>query len=92
MGEEGHRVEVGNAGACAEAEGFALCMVSCADCGDLAEGVAAISRGIKKQWEFLCLLAGFSAIIIGMEHRDYGLLKIPMPGESLNRTICNEKA
>jgi len=58
----------------------------------LAEGVAAISIGIKEKWESLCLLVEFSAIIIGMKHRDYGLLKIPMPGGSLNRTICIEKA
>jgi hypothetical protein len=67
-------------------------MVSYADCRAPAEGVAAISIGIKEKWESLCLLAGFSAILIGMEHRDFGLLKIPMPGESLNRTICIEKA
>ena len=67
-------------------------LVSYADGRVLAEGVAAISIGIKEKWESLCLLAGFSAIFIGMKHRDYGLLKIPMPGESLNRTICIEKA
>jgi hypothetical protein len=67
-GEEGHRVEAGNA-------------------GGMCWGI-----GIKEKWESLCLLVGFCAILIGMEHRDYGLLKIPMPGESLHRTICIEKA
>lgn len=67
-------------------------LVFYADCRTLAEDVAAISIGIKEKWESLCLLAGFSVIFIGMEHRDFGLLKIPMPEESLNRTICIEKA
>ena len=91
-GEEGHRVEAGNAGACAKAEGFLFSLVSYADRRTLAEGVAAISIGIKKKWESLCLFAGFSAILIGMEHRDNGFLQIPMPRESLHRTICIEKA
>ncbi len=79
MGEEGHRVEAGNAGGCAKAEGFLLLLVPYADCRALTEGVAAISIGIKEKWESLCLLAGFSEFFGGMEHRDYGLLKIPMP-------------
>ena len=92
MGEEGHRVEAGNAGGMCKAEGFLFSLVSYADCGALAEGVAAISIGIKEKWESLCLLAGFSAILIGMEHRGNGFLQIPMPRESLHRTICIEKA